>query len=356
MNMSKQTSKTPGPPHIDVRPEWLVLEQEAPLEGALSIVDAHHHLYEFQDKRYLVGDMLADLQQGHRVLSTVFIECGTHYLADGPEELRSVGEVRFVNAQREHARDLGAEAEICAAVIGRVDLRLGDRAAPVLDALVRESEGRLRGIRNISVWHPDPTVQASAAKPPPGLLADPAFRAGFACLAPRGLVFEAWLVHTQLDELHALASAFPSTQIVLNHLGGPLALGPYADQRAAVFATWRDGLRRLARLPNVVIKLGGFGMPLFGFGFHQRPVPPSSTVIADAIGPYVDACLELFGAERCLFESNFPVDKGSFNYTTFWNACKRIALQRPAREAELLLAGTAAQLYRMQEVPGRPQE
>jgi len=345
--MTDKNAPKPAPPHIAVRPDWLALEREAPLEADLAILDAHHHLFQFPDKRYEVGDMLSDMQDGHKVTSTVFIECGTNYLADGPEELRSIGEVRFVNAQRQTLRSLDADAGIAAAMIGHADLRLGERVAPVLDALMLESGRRLRGIRNISVWHADPRVQASAAKPPPGLLADPAFRAGFACLAPRGLVFEAWLVHTQLHELHALASAFPSTEIVLNHLGGPLALGPYADQRASVFYAWREGLNRLARLPNVMVKIGGFGMPLFGFAFHRLPNPPSSLVIAEAVGPYVDACLGLFGSERCIFESNFPVDKGSFNYTTVWNAYKRLGLQRGDRHAELLLRGNAARLYRV---------
>ncbi len=344
--MSDAATHAPGPPHIAVRPEWLALEREAPLEPALPVVDAHHHLWEFPDKVYRTGDLLADMAGGPNIVSTVFVECKTHYLREGPEPTRCVGEMHFVNGEREEAVRRGAGG-IAAAAVGHADLRLGDAVSTVLDALLAAAHGHLRSIRNIAVWHADPAVRVSAANPPRGLMADPAFREGFACLSRKGLVFDAWLIHTQLDELADLARTFASTQIVLNHVGGPLAVGPYAGQRASVFADWREGMAKLARLPNVAVKIGGFGMPLFGFGFHLRPVPPSSAEIAEAIGPYVEACIELFGSRRCMFESNFPVDKGSFNYNTLWNAFTRLARHRSAGDVEALFAGTARSLYRL---------
>ena len=337
----------PGPPHIAVRPDWLALQREAALEPHIPIVDAHHHLWEFPDKTYRTADLLSDMAQAHRIESTVFVECKTHYRTEGPEALHSVGEMTFVNAQRDEAKALRATADVAAASVGYADLRLADAVAPVLDALIAESDGRMRSIRNIAVWHADPTVRVSAATPPPRLLADPAFRAGFAYLARKGLAFDAWLIHTQLDELHALAQTFGDTQVVLNHVGGPLTVGPYAGQRAAVFGEWRNSMARLARLPNVAVKIGAFGMPLFGFDFHLRPSPPDSETIAAAVEPYVTACLDLFGAQRCMFESNFPVDKGSYNYNTLWNAFKRLTAARSSHEVEALFASTARRIYRI---------
>lgn len=335
----------PSAPHHAVRPEWLALQSEPTLDPGIPIVDAHHHLWQFPDKSYRACDLAADMAQGHRFASTVFVECKTHYLADGPEALRSAGEMAFVNGEREWAQRAGAAVDIAAASVGYADLQLGERVGEVLDALTTASGRRLRSVRNIAVWHADSSVRASAATPPGNLMSRSDFREGFAVLPSRGLAFDAWLVHTQLDELHALTNAFPAVQVVLNHLGGPLALGPYASQRAAVFAAWREGMARLAALPNIAVKIGGFGMPLFGFDFAARPVPPDSTDVAQAIRPYVTACIDLFGAERCMFESNFPVDKGSFNYHTVWNAYKRLVSGRPEREIELLFSGTATRIY-----------
>ena len=258
-----------------------------------------------------------------------------------------MGEIAFVNDERTAVASLGPRANIAAASVGYADLTLAEKVAPVLDALVKESQGRMSSIRNIAVWHADPAVRASAATPPKGLLSSPAFRDGFSYLAPKKLAFDAWLVHTQLEELCELAAAFPSTQIILNHIGGPLALGPYANQRSAVFEAWGEQMARLARHSNVTVKVGGFGMPLFGFDFSSRPTPPDSQQIAIAIRPYVDKCINLFGAERCMFESNFPVDKGSFKYTTLWDAFKRLTSGRSEREVELLFSGTAVRLYKL---------
>lgn len=334
-------------PHITIRPQWLALQREAPLEPGLPIVDAHHHLWQFPDKAYRGVDLLADAADGHRLVATVFVECKTSYREDGPEALRSLGEIDFVNCEREDVRRIAAAPDVAAASVGHADLSLGDPAGEVLDALVRESGGRVRSIRNIAVWHADPSVRASAATPPQGLLSSRSFRDGFACLGDKRLAFDAWLVHTQLDELHDLACAFPATQIVLNHIGGPLALGPYATQRASVFEAWRGQMARLARLSNVAVKVGGFGMPLFGFDFAARPQPPDSRHIADTVRPYVDACIESFGADRCMFESNFPVDKGSYNYNTLWNAFKRLTHHRRPSDIEMLFGGTAQRVYRM---------
>ncbi|HTJ92348.1 MAG TPA: amidohydrolase family protein [Pararobbsia sp.] len=349
MNASLTPSHdTPKPvPHIPIRPEWLALRTEAALEPALPIIDAHHHLWEFPDKRYRTRDLLDDLAQGHNIRATVFVECKTHYDIDVPAAYASAGEMRFALAEAREAEALGASTRLAAAFVGNVDLTLGAAAGPALDHLIEASDGRLRGIRNIAVWHADPNVRASAATPPPRLLRDPSFRAGIAQLARRQLTFDAWLIHTQLPELGELAEAFGDTPIVLNHVGGPLALGPYRGRRDEVFAAWRNDISRLARYPNVHVKLGGFGMPLFGFDFDKPALPPDSVTLAEAIRPYVETCIDAFGANRCMFESNFPVDKGCFGYGTAWNAYKRLTTGLPDADRSALFHDTAARFYRI---------
>ena len=345
--LASQQDTSKAAPHIPVRPEWLALRTEAALEADLPIIDAHHHLWEFPDKRYRARDLLDDLASGHNVRATVFVECKTHYDSDGPAQTASAGEMRFALAEAREAEALGASVRVGAALVGNVDLVRGAAAGLALDNLIDASEGRLRSIRNIAVWHPDPNVRPSAATPPPGLLLEPSFQAGFAQLARRQLAFDAWLIHTQLPELCQLADAFGDTPIVLNHVGGPLALGPYRGRRDDVFAAWRDGIAKLSRYSNVHVKLGGFGMPLFGFDFEKPALPPDSQTVAEAIRPYVETCIEAFGASRCMFESNFPVDKGCFGYGIAWNAYKRVTASLPPSDRASLFHDTAARYYRI---------
>jgi predicted TIM-barrel fold metal-dependent hydrolase len=187
-----------------------------------------------------------------------------------------------------------------------------------------------------------------AYAPPPRLMYDETFRQGFACLAPLNLSFDAWLYHPQIGDLTALAQAFPGTMICLNHIGGPLAIGPYEDKRAEIFSEWSKSIRALAARPNVVVKLGGMAMRINGWDFHTKAEPPSSEELAAAWKPYVETCIEAFGASRCMFESNFPVDKGSYGYAAFWNACKILAKRASAAEKTDLFSGTAARFYRLE--------
>ncbi|TXL77609.1 amidohydrolase [Vineibacter terrae] len=332
---------------LRVRPDWLALRTEAVLEPDLPIVDPHHHLWDHPGNPYLLSDLLADTGSGHSVMATVYVEARSMYRAGGPIELRSLGETEFVNgiAAMSASGAYGPTAA-CAAIIGNVDLRLGSRARAALEAHVAVSGGRFRGIRNVSAWHPD-GIKATSASPPQGLLLDRGFRDGFACLAPLGLTFDAWLMHTQLDEVLDLARAFPDTTIVLDHVGGPVGIGPYVGQREAVFAAWAAAIRALARCPNVNVKLGGLGMHLIGFDFHARPQPPSSQDLASAWKPYIETCIAAFGAGRCMFESNFPVDKGTCSYRVLWNAFKRLTTGFSADEKAALYSGTARKVYRL---------
>lgn len=338
--------------HIAVRPAWLAAHAEAALDPERPIVDPHHHLWHRPDSRYLADDLLADIAaSGHHVVATVYVECRAMYRESGHELARPLGEVEFAAGIGDRAAAGGWPAALCRGVVGTLDLTAGDWARPVLEEAVELGRGRLKGLRCASVHHPDPAAHGSMLNVPSGLLASDAFRAGFAHLAPLGLSFDAWMYHTQLAEAAALADAFPATAIVLNHLGGPIGIGPYAGRREEVFADWRKALGEVARRPNVAVKLGGLGMRLFGFDLHAGERAPDSETAAAAWRPYVEAAIEAFGPGRAMFESNFPVDKGSCGYGVLWNAFKRIAAGYSEAEKRALFSGTAARVYRL-EVAG----
>jgi L-fuconolactonase len=333
--------------------DWLALTTEAPLEPELPICDPHHHLWDRQTgrvaPRYLLDEILDDVGAGHRVVSTVFIECGAMYRADGPEALRPVGETEFVNGVAAmSASGLYGPARVAAGIVGTVDLRLGRAVADVLDAHIAAGGGRFRGIRRAAAWDADARVPSHRTNPGPGLFLRDDFRAGFAELAPRRLTFEAWCYHRQIPDVTALARAFPDTTIILNHFGGPLGVGPYAGKAKDVYAEWRTFVSELAGCPNVTAKLGGINMEMNGFGWHERPAPPSSQELADATRPYHEFTIETFGADRCMFESNFPVDKVTCSYPVLWNSFKRLAAGCSASEKAKLFHDTAARVYRLQ--------
>lgn len=337
--------------HLPVRPEWLALTREAALEPDRPIVDAHHHLWTRPGNPYGLAEFGADMADGHRIVASIFAECHAEYTEDADPALRSLGETAYATRLAIESEAAGG-TRVAAGIIGHVDLRIGARAGDVLDRHVALSQGRFKGIRNTSAHHPDPEARGSDISPPEGLIADPEFRRGFAALGPRGLVFDAWMYHHQLGELDDLAAAFPDTTIVMNHVGGPNGIGPYAGRRDAVFADWRAGMAAVARRPNVAVKLGGLGMRLAGFSFHERERPPGSADLAAAWRPYIETAIELFGADRAMFESNFPVDKGTASYGLFWNAFKRIAADAAPAEKAALFAGTAARIYRLGPIPG----
>ena len=340
--MSAPTAAPPSP----VRQEWLDRWSEEILEPELPIVDPHHHLWDRPGWRYLLDELLADLNSGHNLVATVFLQCRAMHRASGPEALRPVGETEFVNGIAAMSASGGyGPTEICAGIVGHADLRLGAGVREVLEAHIRAGGGRFRGIRHIAAWNAE--VQRSANSPDPNLYADPHFREGFGQLAPLGLSFDAWNYHPQIDELTDLARAFPDTPIVLNHIGGPLGNGSYAGRREVEFATWAAGIRQLATCPNVFVKLGGLGMPFTNLGLHDGPEPPSSERLASVSRPFFETCIEAFGADRCMFESNFPVDKESFSYAVYWNACKRLTRGASPTERAALFRRSAARFYRL---------
>lgn len=332
--------------HPTPNPAWLARLSEDALDPDLPIVDPHHHLWNHHGNTYFLDQLLADLTTGHNIVATVFLQCFWAYRDTGPEGMKPVGETEFVASVAAEAERRKNHARICAGIVGFADLTLGDALPAVLDAHVAAGAGRFRGIRHITARHP--RFLASMATPPTfGLMGSTAFRRGFAELGKRGLSYDAWLYHTQISQLVDLARAFPETPIVLNHVGGPLGVGPYRGRGEQVFAEWQTAIRELATCPNVHMKLGGLAMVVNGFDFHENVLPPSSGELANAWGPYMLALIEAFGADRCMFESNFPVDKGMCSYLVMWNAFKRIAAGASADEKKALFHDTAARFYRI---------
>lgn len=327
--------------------QWLAQVEEPALEPELPICDPHHHLWDRDGSRYLLDELLADLRTGHNIVSTIYVECGSMYRASGPEALRPVGETEFVNGVAAMSASGGyGPARVGAGIVGFADLLLGEQVRPVLEAHQAASE-RFRGIRHAAGWDASPQVRNSHTQPPEGLYELAAFREGFAQLAPLGMTFEAWQYHHQLPAVTELARAFPDTTIILNHFSGPLGIGPYAGQRDQIFATWRQDLAELARCPNVVAKLGGLVMPVNGFDFHKASKPPDSETLAATTRDWYLHTIDCFGPERCMFESNYPVDKASVSYGVLWNSFKRLATGFSAEEKAALFRDTAERVYRL---------
>ena len=338
-------SELPKITHAELNPAWLSRHREEILEPALPIVDAHHHLWD-RGGGYFLDELLTDTGSGHNVVATVFVQCGYGYRTTGPEALKPVGETEFVAGIAREAERRKLKTRACAGIVGAADLALGDKVAEVLDAHIEAGGGRFRGIRHITARHEE--FDASLLpRPPARQMADPMFRKGFSRLAAMKLTFDAWLYHTQIAELTDLARAFPQAAIVLDHFGAPLGVGPHRGKRDEVFAAWLADVKELAKCPNVHVKLGGFGMAIMGFDFHKEALPPSSEKLASSWRPYVESCVELFGAARCMYESNFPVDKAMFSYPVLWNAFKRIASGLSATEKSALFHDTAASFYRL---------
>jgi predicted TIM-barrel fold metal-dependent hydrolase len=319
---------------------------EVALEPDLLICDAHHHLWDTFElfgkaqHSYLVEDYRRDLHAGHRVEQTVYIEVRSHYREHGPEVMRPVGETEWVVS-------LDTAGGIAAGIVGFADLRLGDAVEPVLEAHLEAGRGRFRGIRHASAWDASPDIRNSGSNPAEHMFELPEFRRGISALGRMGLSFDAWLFHPQIPELTALARAHPEVTMVLDHLGGPLGIGPYAGHREEVLAGTRRALADLVACENVAVKLGGIGMTILGMGWHKRDRLASSEELVDAWGPLIRWCIETFGPERCLFESNFPVDAHSVDYVSLWNAFKLMTQDLSAGERALLFHDTAARLYRL---------
>jgi predicted TIM-barrel fold metal-dependent hydrolase len=330
---------------------WIAARpSEPPLEPELPIIDAHQHFWDGPTRgRYLLPDFQADMAGGHRIVATVFVECRTMYRKDGSSRRAPLGEIEFANGiAAMSASGVYGPCRIAEAIVGYADLALGASVRDVLEAELAVSGGRLRAIRYPLTWDASEIIAPFLSRKTPQHQArDPGFREGLAQLAEFGLGFECWQYHPQLADAVELAHAFPDTLMIVGHAGGILGVGPYSGRREEVRAAWREGIFQLSRCANAVLKLGGLGMTCVGFDFHERPLPPSSDELAAAWRPYIETCIEAFGADRCIFESNFPPDKQSCGYTELWNAFKRITAGASAAEKAAIYAGTAARTYRL---------
>ena len=330
--------------------DWLALTEEETLEPEIAICDPHHHFWDFRTaripyQRYLLLELIADVSRGHDVRSTVFIEARAMYRAAGPAEMRPIGEVEFVQGlAAASASGLYGPCRAAAAIVGHADLKLGERVEPVLQALQAASPNRFRGIRHIVTWDADPRVESRETE---GVLLTPEFRAGAKVLGRMGLSLDTICCFPQLPEMVAFARAVPEVTIIINHLGGLNRTGPFAGRDDEVMPAWRSGMAELAKCPNVYLKLGGHGMPRFGFDWHLRDKPIGSEELAAEMAPLMSFCIEQFGPERCMFESNFPVDKVSFSHHVLYNAFKRFSRGYSAPERASLFHDTAVRAYRI---------
>lgn len=322
---------------------------ETALDPELPIIDAHHHLIDRPGRRYLFDEYLADVSAGHDIRATVYIESEAMCRADGPEALKPVGETEFAAgiAAMSESGNYGP-CRINAGIVSHADLSLGGGVAETLDAHITAGGGRFRGVRQVALSHPSPEPFRYVLNPPQqGLLQSDDFRHGFAQLGPRGLSFEATVFHTQLGDVAALADAFPDTVIILDHLGFALGMDLSRSERQTVFHDWSRALHQVARRPNVMAKIGGFGLPFWGFGFDQCETPPDSDTLAHTWRPYVETAIAAFGTERCMMESNFPIDAMTCGYVTLWNALKKTTGDLSADDRHKLFYANAARVYRI---------
>lgn len=341
---------------------WLALSKEDAIDPQQRICDPHHHYWDRPvpgagNFRYLFDEFHADrIDSGHDVIVSVTVEAGakmragllpgTMYRASGPRELESLGETEFLNGMSAMAASGGYGPQgIGAGIVAFVDLRLGDRAGLLLDR--HRAFERVKGIRNLTFWHSDPALGYSDLDIEPGILSSSEFRAGFRCLADRGLTYDATALTPQLFEVSALARDFPSVSIVLNHLGGIIGSGSYSGRRADAFQEWHIAMADLATCPNVFVKIGGMSAERGGFKLRNRDRPASSMELAELWLPYVRRCIELFGVDRCMFESNYPVEKQSVSYGVLWNAFKRMIADFSSEDRDRMLYGNAVRFYRL---------
>ena len=326
--------------------EWLSQIKEEIIEPEIPIIDPHHHLWDMKGNRYLLDELLEDLASGHNIVATVFLECAAMYRSGGPIHMRSIGETEFVNGiAAMSASGKYGKSKICAGIVGFADLTLGASVSEVLEAQVNAGGGRFKGIRYGAGFNESEVINNSHTNPPPELYSNEKFREGFAKLADYNLSFDAWLYHTQINDVSMLADAFPNQNIVLNHFGGPIGIGPYEDKRAEVFASWKQSILNLSKRSNVYVKLGGLGMVLNGYQFENQQLPPSSNELANKWKPFFETTIDAFGSERCMFESNFPVDRRSVSYHVLWNAFKKMILDYPDEDKNKLFFKNAKDVY-----------
>jgi len=339
-------------PHLEVDESWLNLKKEEPLLSDLPIIDPHHHLWDVGFGKYYVEELLNDINSsGHNIKATVYIMSSSNtklYSKEGPEEYKTLPEIEFATKEGKRS-DLfhNNTVKVNASIVGSLDLTHGNKLKPVIEKGIEISEGRLKGIRMLLASHKDPRITSGAVRSDLGLMLHPNFIEGAKCLQEAGLSLDFWIYHTQLNELEQIAKALPDLNIILNHIGGPIQIGEYEGKQALTHREWRPAMMRLSRLPNISVKLGGLGMALNGAKFHLNETPPSSTELSDIWKPWIYETINMFGVDRCMFESNFPVDKGSCSYGSLWNAFKIISKEMTQDEKNKLFYENAVKTYKI---------
>ena len=331
---------------------WLDQISEEIIDQDIEIVDPHHHLWPGPprtegakaENRYLLEDLWKDTESGHKISKTVFVECGQGYYESGPDAMKPVGETKFVYEVAEEAKLDKSKAQI-EGIVGHADMMLGSSAREVLEAHVEEGKGRFKGIRHGASWDESEEIRNSHSIPIRHIYLDSKFQQGIEQLDALNLTLDAWNYHKQIKELTELAKCFPNLKIVQNHFGGPLGIGPYKNKREEVFSEWKDSISELAERENVYMKLGGLAMPINGWGWHKRELPATSDELVEKHGKYYLHAINSFGVKRCMFESNFPVDKRSISYPILWNGFKRVVRDYSLEEKEFLFSKAAAEFY-----------
>ena len=339
-------------PHLPVRQEWLNQHIEDPILPNFPIIDPHHHLWDVGFGRYYIEELLEDINSsGHNIEATVYIMSSSNtkiYAKDGLEEFKPLTEIEFATSEGKRADHIpDNKVKVNASIVGSLDLTFGSKLEPVLEKAINISEGRLKGIRMLLASHSDPRISSGAVKSDLGLMLHPNFIDGAKCIQNADLSLDFWIYHTQLNEMEKIARALPDLTIILNHVGGPIHLGEYEGKQAVTHREWRSAMIRLSRIPNINVKLGGLGMAVNGAKFHNDKIPPNSVQLSDVWKPWIYETIDMFGFDRCMFESNFPVDKGSCSYGTLWNAFKILATDMSDDEKKKLFSKNAARIYKI---------
>ena len=339
-------------PFLPIDEDWLKLNIEEPIDKDLAIIDPHHHLWDLDFGKYLHDDFSSDIKEsGHNILASVYIMSSANtkiYDKSSAKEYETIPEIIFAYDQAEKARTIDSnKCKINESIIGSLDLRHGEKLIPVIEKAISLSKGKLKGIRMLLASHSDPNISSGAVKTPMGIMKDPKFLEGAKILQNYNLSLDFWIHHTQLNEMEYVANSVPELSIILNHVGGPIHLGAYEGKTALTHREWRHSMMRLATLPNISVKLGGLGMEVNGCIFYKNPFPPSSDELCDSWKPWIFETIDLFGFERCMFESNFPVDKGNCSYGNLWNAFKKVCKSMSSDEKNKLFYKNAAKTYKI---------
>jgi len=326
--------------------QWLDLVEEEIIDPERPIIDPHHHLWRRpNNNNYLLENLWRDTGSGHNVVKTVFVECHAQYRPDGEEHLKPLGETEFVARQAELSEAGETGDAVIKGIVGNVDLTRGEAVREVLEEHIELAGGRFRGIRHAGARDPHPEALMIAGRAPSGLYSMDSYRKGLNVLGNMGLTFDTWHYHHQNQDFAELASACPDTQMILDHFGTPLGVGPYENKREEIFAQWKDDIEKIAECSNVVAKIGGLAMPDNGFGWHQASTPPTSDEFVAAQRRYYLHTIECFGPGRCMMESNFPVDRFSISYQVLYNGLKKIVADFSEEEKHAMFYGTAERIY-----------